>query len=269
MFHIVPITLLAATAIAGPFDRRFPAEAVETFTFEMSAGAVLFKVDPNIGMVEIHGKPDNWDEQGCGIDMGLDDGHAWLKLHTEHASVIRACKANWDITLPPHVDLSIDFNNGDASLDGPFTGDMKVVLGAGDLTFVSASGALDVTLGGGQLEGAYTGTALTIRGSQGGVHLTEMVAPVDIEIGLGNIDLSYAMAPIGELVLRTGTGGITVRMPAFTPVQTELRGVGPKKVKLPKGSNAKTIIKASTGVGKILIEPLPEPPPPESDVLDE
>jgi len=261
--------LIASAQAKNPFQGSFPAEAIETFTFEMSAGAVLFKVDPDIGMIEIKGEPDNWDDQGCGIDMGQDGGEAWLKLLTEHASVIRACKANWDITVHPGVNLIISFGNGDATLTGPIHGDMKVELGAGDLTFERASGALNVVLGGGQMAGAYTGTDLSIRGSQGGVHLTEMVTPVDIEIGLGNIELSYAKAPDGDLDLRTGTGAITVRMPAFTAVQTDLHGVGPKKVKLPKGSGAKTKIKASTGVGKILIEPLPEPPPPESDVLDE
>ncbi len=266
---IVQLLFGSALAANNPFQASFPAEAIETFTFQQSAGAVLFKVDPNIGMIEINGEPDSWDEQGCGIDMGQDGDKAWLKLLTEHASVIRSCKANWDVTIPPGVNLKIEFDNGDATFEGPYNGDMKVVLGAGDLTFERATGALDITMGGGQLTGAYTGTDIAIKGSSGGIHLTEMVTPVAIEIGLGNIELSYAKAPIGELELRTGTGAITVRLPAFTPVQTELRGVGPKKVKVPKGSTAKTRIKATVGVGKILIEPLPEPPPPESDVLDE
>jgi DUF4097 and DUF4098 domain-containing protein YvlB len=142
-------------------------------------------------------------------------------------------------------------------------GDMKVEIGNGDLTFERHSGALDIRLGNGQIEGAYTGTEIAIRGGSGGVHLTEMITAIDVELGLGNIELTYAKAPDGQLDLRTGTGAIIVRFPPFTPVQTDLHGVGPKKVKLPKGSAAKTRIKATTGVGRILIEPLPEVPPPE------
>jgi len=261
-----PTLLLLPLALAkNPFQDAFPAEAIERFTFTQSAGAVLFKVDPNAGRLLVNGEPDNWDEQGCGIDMGQREEQAWLKLLTEHAGIIRPCRANWDITIPPGVDLVIDFANGDVAMTGDYRGDLQITVGSGDFTFDSASGALNITVGSGQVEGAYTGTDIAIQAGSGGVHLSQMVTPVDVELGLGNIELTYATAPQGDLELRTGTGAITVRLPPASPVNVDLNGVGPKRVKLPKSASAPTRIKASTGVGKIAIEATPPPAPAERE----
>jgi hypothetical protein len=266
-----PLALVTSALVwaGSPFEDAFPAEAIDTFTFDQSAGAVVFKSDPNAGRLVIRGAPEAWNEQSCAVDMGQRGGDAWLRLLTENASLVRVCRANWNITIPPGVKLDIAFANGDVTLTGTHAGGLRVAIGSGDFTFERASGSMDVSLGAGQLEGAYTGSSLSVSVGSGGVHLSEMVTPVVAELGLGNIDLSYQTAPSGELRLRTGTGAIVVLLPEGTPVHTDLHGIGAKRVELPRSSSAATRIHASTGIGKIRIAAQPAPPAPESDRLDE
>jgi hypothetical protein len=269
MYTTIALVTSSLGWAGSPFEDAFPAEAIDRFTFDQSAGAVIFKVDPNAGRLVVRGQPESWNEQGCGIDMGQREGDAWLRLLTEKASIMRVCRANWDITVPPHVALDITFSNGDVTLTGTHTGALQVSIGSGDFTFEGASGTMAVSLGNGQLEGAYSGTELSVAVGSGGIHLSELITPVTAELGLGNISLSYQTAPTGELRLRTGTGAISVLLPEGTPVHTDFHGVGARRVDLPKRPSATTRIYASTGIGKIRIAALPAPPAPESDRLDE
>jgi hypothetical protein len=250
------ILLTAAVALsAAPrgLSSAFPAEGVTRFALRQGGGSVLVEADPNAGMVEAIGTPTQW-EEGCAVDATQQAEH--VQVTVVDPPGMRTCRVDWRVVLPPGVQVSIDTGQGGVHLRA-LEGEVGVRIGTGDLVLEDVTGEIQVKLGTGGVQGNFSGRSGTFEVGKGGVHLDGLLHPVRATVGLGNIGLTYGLAPRGEVTASTGAGAITVLLPPDSPVAVLWgRALGPKRVLLPENEAAPTRLSLSAGVGSVLVDDL-------------
>jgi hypothetical protein len=250
---IALVTTLALAAAPRGLTSTFPAEGITHVALSQGAGSVHVRTDAGVGMIEAIGVPLQWDE-GCAVDAQQSEEK--IRLTVDDPPGLKTCHVDWTIVLPPTVAVTLAQRSGVVKIEG-LSARLDVDLGNGDVVLTDVTGPLAATLGMGGLSGNFSGREATVRVGKGGVHLEGLIHPVDIEVGLGNIGLTYGLAPRGEVNATTGAGQVTVLLPPATPVAVLWeRVIGPKRIELTEDANAPTRLTLGAGVGNVLVDDL-------------
>ena len=106
------------------------------------------------------------------------------------------CTVHWQPLLPSGADLDVKVGQGMVHING-HSSRLKADLGNGDLTLAGVTGDVGVRIGQGQLTGTAHPKTLVVALGQAGVHLDGLIRPAEVQAGIGNIELSWIVAPPG------------------------------------------------------------------------
>ncbi len=247
---------LVAAALAGTtagLSRSFPAEGITEISLEQSGGSVQVVTDPGIGLVEALGAPTQW-EEGCLVDAQQHEHR--IHIEVRHSAGRKSCRVDWRLVVPPDVSLTLRLGGGGAQVTG-LSGPLDIELASGDLVLEDVTGDLRARVGTGAVRGNFSGRVAAVEVATGGVHLEGMIHPLDVAVGLGNIGLTWGLAPRGQTRAITGAGSLTLLLPPATPVTLIWeRTIGPRKVMLPEDDNASTRFVVGAGIGSVLVDDL-------------
>ncbi|MDD1418872.1 DUF4097 domain-containing protein [Dolichospermum sp. ST_sed1] len=127
-------------------------------------------------------------------------------LHKPKDTLVNnTCKANFDIKIPESVAVIV--NNGLGNIEVYNTkGDVNVVTGSGSIKFDGKSSSFNAKSGSGVIE---------VEG---------LTADANVETGSGAIDVEYDdIASKGNLVVKSGSGDITMKFPSKMQIDTDLK----------------------------------------------
>ncbi|MDB4914184.1 MAG: hypothetical protein JWM95_1828 [Gemmatimonadetes bacterium] len=125
-----------------------------------------------------------------------------------------------------HVRGSLTVDGGSGGIDvTDMTGNLKVESGSGGAVLDGIrGGSLNIDVGSGSLRGRMIDvTDLTAGVGSGGVRLSSVRSPkLQLESGSGGADVELLTVP-DDINVETGSGGITLRMPAATSAEVDIR----------------------------------------------
>ncbi len=236
------------------FEATFPGAQLGRFDLESHAGDVRIAAEVQVHEVAVRATTVKWQE-GCTLEMGQDPERAWARVHGDIIAGAQ-CRLDFVVSVHPGTRLTVRIGKGDVHASG-LASDFTADIGQGDLELQRIRGALDAEIGNGQLVGEFAGPRIHVEIGSGGVRLTNMVAPAAIHLGMGNVELAFAQAPIGSIDAHTGTGAIRIMLPPQTEIAADLTvGLGTKQIGLPETHDALTRIDAASDIGKVAIIPV-------------
>ena len=226
-FGLAPAVLwvvLPTVAYADmPLASSFQGAGLRTVGVTLPNGEVSVQAVAGADHVEVSVSRREWSET-CKVETAIVGDRLAVSVTRPKGSFGKVCSADIAITAPPELAVDVESSTGSLSLGG-MTGGGHIVLGVGSLQLADVSGPLDVKGGGGDWVGSYTGIALSGRWSSGKVRLTGLKGPVDLEVGFGSLDVTWAGVPQpGNIRLTVTGGGLTARFPKGTEMAQDLDG---------------------------------------------
>jgi hypothetical protein len=239
-------------------------------TFEVGRAPDL-KIDNFAGRVTVHAGEGSsirviavkkGPGSGDRIQVTMEEREGGLLIKTEKPRGLSSASVDLDITAPPGTRLDLDTGAGSVSVEG-IQGGAGVHTGSGSITALDLAGRVKLDSGSGSvtMEGvrgeidAHTGAgSMEARGAAGRVSL---------DSGSGSI--AYQGAPAGDCRFETGSGSITLELPADLSMEVQLDTgsgtidagfdvvgtVSRKEVEGVVGDGSQGSIRAHTGAGSI------------------
>lgn len=269
--------------------KGFEGEVIDQ-TFEVGRAPSL-RVDNFAGSVTVRGGeggdvrviatkrvPNRGDLDRIQVEMVERDGG--LLIRTRKPATMSNASVKLEITAPAGTYLDAHTGAGSVEASG-LSGGGKLDTGAGSVTIQELRGDLDVHTGAGSVEGyniqgrlkVDTGSgSVTVKGMEGeseihtgsgGIDMAGAAGRVRLDTGSGSID--YMGAPEGDCRFSTGTGSVTLRLPADLSATVDLHTgsgsievgfavdgqVSKRDVEGVIGDGAQVSIYARTGSGSI------------------
>ena len=172
------------------------------------------------------------------IEVEMSERENGLVIRTRKPVSLGSAWVEWEITAP--VGTRLDLNVGSGSIDvRGLDGGVVVDTGSGSLTLVDLEGALDAHSGSGSIDiDGVTGNVRAHTGS-GGIDARNVTGEIDAHTGSGRIEvrggsgqarldtgsgsIEYEGMPTGDCRFTTGSGGITLLLPADLNMVVDLQ----------------------------------------------
>ena len=142
----------------------------------------------------------------------------------------------------------------DVDVSAPAALPVEADVGAGDIRLRDAGSSLDLETGAGDIRGTASSPRLEVSTGVGDIDLRQLMAAIAASTGTGTVSLSFDVAPDGAVDASTGLGDVRIRLPEATPVDaTTSTGLGSVRQELPQQDGASTVVRASTGLGDVVL----------------
>ena len=232
-------SVLADSSNTAAAPMIFAADKVKKIQVENGAGNVLIAGKKGSD-ARVESKKIKWDDR-CVLDVILVNDKLQVRATVKNQLGQRSsdCQVDLSITIPSETKVDVDVN-----------------LGAGGLHIVDVQGELSTILGSGELKVEnYVGKKITVQSGNGDVTLDGNFTDGDIQVGKGNIRMTYRNAPAtGSLKLNTGYGDATLFFPKDAKIKTEFQaGMGHVSNELGDTSRATYSVSMQTGKGELAI----------------
>ena len=227
------LALIMAASAQDTTTRTLPAN-MPAMAIRGGAADITIRYTPGAASSQVTITPIQWWE-GCELAFSGSRSMAVMELQENGEPAGRACRAEIELTLAG-------------------TTDVEVLLERGDLYVEDTRGSLDATIGIGSVTGTPAGdTTVTLR--RGKVELWDLSAPVQADVTIGRIDLTYATAITGTVAANVNIGRIETRFPYGTWINATVdSGLGRAVRTIPSRSASMTRLDASSRVGNIRVE---------------
>lgn len=174
------------------------------------------------------------------IEVNITRTENGLAIKTEKPVGVNRASVDFEITAPAGTRLDARTGSGSMRIDD-IQGGVQARSGSGSLVVAGARGGVDARTGSGSIEvrGAGGGTsiksgsgslriqdvegALQARSDSGSIEALGIRGPVDLDSGSGSIE--YAGSPQSDSRFQTGSGGITLLLPADLNMAVDLLSV--------------------------------------------
>ncbi len=167
--------------------------------------------------------------EGARVELEVREPHPWAVLYFGVHSV------RVDVMVPREADLDIGTGDGGVTL-GPVAGTVRVHTGDGGIEADGLRGEADLSTSDGGIEAQALDGALTAHSGDGHVRLAGRFDRLEVSTNDGHVDATAAEGSrLAEgWSLRSGDGGITLRVPRSLRADLDLRtGDGRLRVNLP------------------------------------
>lgn len=186
---------------------------------------------PKGATIEGRGRYGDFDVTGIQGDVAIDSDNASVHLQniagkvrveTRRSDIVRIVGCNSDVQLKGRgSDIHLEDISGQVEINGEYFGDISFRRLAKPVRFAGARTDLrlervpgELRLSRGNLNGENVVGPLLLRSRSKDVTLKNFTGGVDIDVGRGDIDLRPERLPLSPLQVRTGSGDITVGIPA-------------------------------------------------------
>ncbi len=244
-FCLVIVVILTATlvyadeGVRGSFDRTLNVSGAVDLEVETGSGAI--RVHPGAtGKVLIHG--DIWARNGDAQDKVRrlqqnppieQSGNSIHVGRIQDSELKRNVSISYDITVPAETRLDAHTGSGAISAEGlknsvtahtgsgavrasAITGDVMAETGSGSIAVEDLGANVKAHTGSGSVRGSNLGSRqgsnIRIETGSGSVSLEQVHGVLFAHTGSGHIEASGD--PTGNWDLQTGSGGVTVKLPA-------------------------------------------------------
>lgn len=163
------------------------------------------------------------------IEVEMSERESGLVIRTRKPASFGSAWVEWEITAPVGTRLDLNVGSGRVEVRG-LDGGVTLDTGSGSLTLVDLGGELDAHTGSGSIDiDGVTGNVRADTGS-GGIDIQNVTGEIDAHTGSGGIQVRggmdlvrldtgsggivYEGTPTGDCRFTTGSGGITLRLPA-------------------------------------------------------
>jgi DUF4097 and DUF4098 domain-containing protein YvlB len=264
----------------GLGERTFEVGPAPDLRVDTFAGAVTVRAGSGgeIRVVATKRAPRTSDPERIEIQM-VEQGNG-LVVRAQNPRRLSNAAVNFEITAPPGTRLDAHSGSGSVQVNG-LEGGVRVDTGSGSVTLRDLKGDVDAHTGSGSMEASKVEGSLVLDTGSGRVTIEDMVGDSKAHTGSGGIDVygargiglfdtgsgsvEYEGSPVGECRFKTGSGSITLRLPADLDARVDLHtGSGSIDVAYPVdgqasrndvqgviGSGDGATIVAHTGTGSI------------------
>jgi DUF4097 and DUF4098 domain-containing protein YvlB len=172
------------------------------------------------------------------IQVEMSEQESGLVIRTRKPVSFGSASVEWEITAPAGTRLDLHVGSGSIDVRG-LDGGVVVDSGSGSLTLVDLGGGLDAHSGSGSIDiDRVTGNVRADTGS-GGIEAQYVTGEIDAHTGSGRIEvrggmgqarldtgsgsIEYEGTPTGDCRFTTGSGGITLLLPADLNMVVDLQ----------------------------------------------
>ncbi|MEL6345095.1 MAG: hypothetical protein AAFV53_18445 [Myxococcota bacterium] len=215
----------------SPIERTLPANAPQ-LSIRSGKADVVVRRDPGLRTSMVTVTPNRWYE-GCSVAFSGDSTIAIAEVLEEGEPSAWRCTATFDVVLA-----------GDTAVD--------VRLTKGDVSVESLSAPLTIEMKRGRVVGSPAQADIQL--GRGRVNLDDLTTPVNVNIGVGWINLAYATSIAGTVTADVGWGRVTTHFPygILLDDATETK-VGWVNSEIPWREGEPTILQASAGLGSVQV----------------
>ena len=163
-----------------------------------------------------------------------------LAIKTEKAPGVGSASVDFEITAPAGTRLDARTGSGSMRIDG-ILGGVQAHSGSGSLVVAGAGGGVEARTGSGSIEVRDSGGGTIIESGSGSLRIRDVEGEVQASTGSGSIEalgirgpvrldsgsgsIEYAGWPQGDSRFQTGSGGITLVLPAELDIAVDLLSV--------------------------------------------
>ncbi|MEL6349093.1 MAG: hypothetical protein AAFV53_38670 [Myxococcota bacterium] len=196
------------------------------------AGNIQISPDPASSVVRVAPQTEIWSD-ACVLHY--EETASAIVVRLERSDDISGeCEMDFEIVLPPQVDLNID-------------------LAAGDVTLGAMTGSTVVRVDDGAVRGTVKGP-LDVYVTNGDIDMKSLSEPAEVRVGSGSIALHYAEAMWGSIRAAAGAGQVFIALPVGSRVRPRLAtGWGETQNDLKRSPFAPTRVRARVGSGSIVL----------------
>jgi DUF4097 and DUF4098 domain-containing protein YvlB len=261
-------------------ERTFDVGTAPTLTVDNVAGNLIVRSGDGteIRVVAVKRAPLLTDLERIEVRITPQEGA--LRIETTRPRTLTSASVDLTITAPAGARLDLSTGSGKVEVSGfdhgaqihtgsgnvvaqDLAGEVALHTGSGSLTIGEFVGRLKADTGSGGIQVRGMDGELEAHTGSGSLNVTEATGPARLSTGSGGVD--YQGSPQGECRFTTGSGSITLRLPANLNAQVDLyTGSGNVRVDYPVeglmmrsevqgtiGRGGETAIFAETGSGGI------------------
>lgn len=188
--------------------KEFDAKTVHSFGLENLNGNVKIQGGNEEKVVITADKTEF--TKSCRLEFKQKGTELDVKVSRKGVFKKSECTVNFTVLLPKVVELDIETGSGNITIAGT-KGDVDFKLGSGKIVIDSDIHELDGA--GGSIE----------------AELKSLSGKTEIKLGSGSVKAAYAALPVnGAFELKSGSGNVTLTLPADAKIQTDFLSVGGK-----------------------------------------
>jgi hypothetical protein len=223
-------TIQVEQATPVRIERNFELGETPTVQIDNFAGSVIVRAGQGTTVQVVATKKGAFSANLSGIQVETIPQGNSLLIQTRKPLGLDSLSVQIEVTTPAGTQLDAHTGAGSVQVSG-LQGSVKVDTGAGSVDLADVIGTIN----------AHTGA--------GSVTMTNADGTIQVDTGAGSI--AYAGIPSGNCSFQSGTGSITLNVPANTSASVDLgTGIGTVTVNVPvSGQVTKTEVKGSIGGG--------------------
>lgn len=277
----VPRVWQEGGAVEGArIERAFDVGRTPVLTVDNFAGSLdVHSGDGNeMQIVAIKHAPRRSDLERIEVEITPQEGA--LRIETTKPRTLSNAWVELMVTAPAGARLDLSTGSGAVEVSG-FEGGAQIHTGSGSVAAQNLSGGVDLQTGSGSMKVQNVVGWLKVGTGSGGIGVQGMDGELEAHTGSGSVDVrgatgparlrsgsgrvDYEGSPQGDCRFTTGSGGISLRLPARLDAEVDLHtGSGSVRVDYPVegritrtdvqgtiGRGGATIIFAETGSGSI------------------
>ncbi|MEW2382946.1 DUF4097 family beta strand repeat-containing protein [Micromonospora sp. NPDC047707] len=159
------------------------------------------------------------------------------------------CSISYEVTAPPGVAVQGETGSGD--VDVSRTGAVDVTVGSGDVRVANAGGPVRVETGSGDIEVVDVTAPVRLRASSGDITARRLGGGVDVEANSGRVTVELATP--ASVRAHASSGDVELTVPAGSyRVRSEV-GSGRAEVGVPNVPSATLVLDVATGSGDLTV----------------